>query len=333
MLGGFVERAEEFLERPRGADELTLDVPPLALLGGVCTVVRSYLEEHRADQLPGAGEGLLAWVRSYAIPASGERWSAGCASTLRAPASSASAELQRTAISRPGRLARRHALAAGAVARNQRRRIMWALAEQSAEKGYRELTVSDLVSAAGVARDVFYAHFSDKLDVLLATREEIARELIATCSKAFYGPSSWPERVYEGLRTLTGLIAAQPDLARLVLVESFAAGRLAVRESVEALRVAPIFLEEGYHQRPQAARLPRLCSQAITGAIFELIYQQVAYGDARELPRRLPRLAYVAVAPFTGPAEATRLIEGFMAQRGERPERDERAGRAEEEAA
>ena len=49
-------------------------------------------------------------------------------------------------------------------------------------------------------------------------------------------------------------------------------------------------------------------SQAIAGAIFEIIQQDVAAGATAELPRRLPQLAYVATAPFLGPAAAVEAI-------------------------
>ena len=62
-----------------------------------------------------------------------------------------------------------------------------------------------------------------------------------------------------------------------------------------------IFLEEGYHQRPEAAALPRLVSQAIAGGIFEIVQREVAAGRTAELPRLLPQLTYIAIAPFLRP--------------------------------
>jgi hypothetical protein len=80
------------------------------------------------------------------------------------------------------------------------------------------------------------------------------------------------------------------------------------------VRVATIFLQEGYRYRPQADGLPRLCSHAITGAIFEVIYRHIARGDVAKLPRHLPQLTYIAIAPFTGPKEAIRALEQMRAQ-------------------
>jgi hypothetical protein len=97
-------------------------------------------------------------------------------------------------------------------------------------------------------------------------------------------------------------------MAHLRLVECYTAGPTAVRRSEETTRSFTIFLEEGYRQRPEATELPRLFSQAIAGAIFEIIQDDVAAGATAELPCRLPQLAYVAMAPFLGPARAIEVI-------------------------
>jgi hypothetical protein len=63
--------------------------------------------------------------------------------------------------------------------------------------------------------------------------------------------------------------------------------------------------------------LPRLCSQAVTGAIFEIIQHDVADGEHARPSARLPQLTYIAIAPFTGAEEAIGLVEEMKAR--ERP--------------
>ncbi len=60
--------------------------------------------------------------------------------------------------------------------------------------------------------------------------------------------------------------------------------------------------------------MPRLYSHAITGAVFEIIYREVARGRAGELPQHLPQLAYIAIAPFTGRDAAIELLQQMSAQ-------------------
>jgi hypothetical protein len=59
---------------------------------------------------------------------------------------------------------------------------------------------------------------------------------------------------------------------------------------------------------------PRICNSAIAGGVFELIRRQIAAHKAAELPRHVPQLAYVALAPFLGAEAAAGVIEGIVAK-------------------
>lgn len=131
--------------------------------------------------------------------------------------------------------------------------------------------------------------------------------------------------MWRQLQTLLYLIGANPTLSHLRLVECYAAGPQAIRRAEEVTRSFAIFLEEGYLYRPEARALPRLSSQAIAGAIFEIIQRLVAAEHWAELPAHLPQLTYIAIAPFTGAREAIELV-GALKQRelslGETPAPD-----------
>src|SRR5207245_7038799 len=115
------------------------------------------------------------------------------------------------------------------------------------------------------------------------------------------------------LETLIALIASNPALSHLRLVECYAAGPAAIRRAEEITRSFTIFLQEGYRYRPEASSLPRLCSHAIAGAIFEIVQRHVAQGELSTLPSRLPQLAYIAIAPFAGAPQAIALVEELKA--------------------
>ena len=111
------------------------------------------------------------------------------------------------------------------------------------------------------------------------------------------------------------MIAENPAISHLRLVECYAAGPAAIRRAEEITRSFTIFLEEGYSYRPEARELPHLCSRAIAGALFEIIQRDIARGEPAALRGQLPRLVYVAIAPFTGPDEAIELVEQISARR------------------
>jgi len=306
-------RAQAFLDStPR--DTKTLDIPATALVGAVRSIVSRRIHAQAEDTLPSLAGDMVRWLESYARPAGSERWSTG-GGALLPPAPT------REAPQAPGARARlprgRHALPARVVSRSQRTRIIHGMAEAMQAEGYAETTVADIVAAAGVSREVFYKHFTDKQHAFLEAQQHLTQGILETCATAYFKAGTWPERAWRGLAALLDLIAETPAASHLRLVECYAAGPAAIRRAEEITRSLAIFLEEGYGYRPEARDLPRLCSEAIAGAVYEIAQRYAARHDVAALPRELPRLAYITIAPFTGPKEAIRLIEKLTARRGE----------------
>lgn len=312
VLEEFERRAQDFLDStPDGGD--ALDIPVTALVGAVRSIVSRRLRTDAEDELPALADDIIAWLESYAVPAKGARWSTSGQALL--PAAGARARAAAPGARAPERLPRgRHGLPAGVVARSQRTRIIYATAEVTMAKGYANTTVTDIVAQAGVARDVFYEHFTDKQHAFLEAQQHPTQHILDTCASSYFAAVDWPERVWSGLGKLIEMIASNPAISHLRLVECYAAGPAAIRRAEEITRSFAIFLEEGYGYRPEARALPRLCSEAITGAIFEVIQGRVARGEVAELARQLPQLTYVVIAPFTGPTEAIRLVSRISAQ-------------------
>jgi AcrR family transcriptional regulator len=290
-LGEFERHVQAFLDSPP-KNGSTLDIPAIAVLGALRNVVSSYLRTHAEDRLPPLVEDGLAWVKSYAIPTGQARWSTGPNALLAA------------APPAP----------AGLVAHSQRERLLQGTAEVMMAKGYANATVADIVAQAGVSKDVFREHFTSKQHAFLEAQQYPTQYVLDTCSTAYFSAREWPERIWNGVRALLGLIVADPAIAHLRLVECYAAGPAAIRRAEEITRSFTFFLEEGYSYRPQNHELPRLYSEAIVGAIFEIIQRNVAHGETARLPRHLPQIVYIVIAPFTGPEEAIRLLEQFSAQ-------------------
>ncbi len=311
VLEVFERAADQNLDGTTGAS--TVDIPVTALVGAVRSIVSRYLRVHAEDRLPTLVDDLLTWIASYEVPGGEGRWSTGPRALLDLPAPRKRPDLTRAAREAPRLPRGRHNLPPGVVSRSQHGRIVRGTAEVVMSKGYANTTVSDIVAAAGVSRDVFYEHFTNKQHAFLEAQQHATRHIVDSCAHAYFAGDGWPERVWNALQTLVGLIAANPAVTHLRVVEAYAAGPTAIRGAEEMPRAATIFLQEGFHYRPEAQRLPRLCSQAITGAIFEVIYGHLARGQADDLPRHLPQLTYIAIAPFTGPREAVELLEGMSA--------------------
>jgi AcrR family transcriptional regulator len=206
-------------------------------------------------------------------------------------------------------------LPAGVIARSQRTRIIYGTAEVMMNKGYENATVADIVAAAGVSRDVFYEHFTDKHDAFLEAQQHPTQHILDTCAAAYFSVQDWPERIWRAFSVLVEMVVANGPISHLRLVECYAAGPDAIRRAEEITRSFTIFLEEGYGYCPEARELPHLSSQAIAGAIFEIIQRHVARRDGAGLRQRLPELTYIAIAPFVGPEQAVARISQLKAAR------------------
>jgi AcrR family transcriptional regulator len=303
VLEEFERRVQEFLDSPPKQEEM-LDIPATAVMGALRTIVSRHLRSYAEDRLAAVAADGLQWLESYARGAGAERWSTGPRALLKvAPA-------QRPRVREPARLPRgRHRLPAGVVARSHRERIIYGTAEVMMSKGYANTTVADIVAEAGISREVFYEHFSDKQHAFMEAQQHPTQYILDACSAAYFSVEEWPERVWRAMRVLIGLIAEAPAMSHLRLVECYAAGPEAIRRAEEITRSFTFFLEEGYGCGEKARRLPRLSSEAITGAIFEILQRRVSRGEAAELPRHLPQIVYIAIAPFLGAEEAIEVIE------------------------
>ena len=310
VLTQFASGAEQVMARtPSGAG--TLDVPVMAVIGALRHIISRYLRIHSADRLPTLLEPGLQWLCAYAVPAGGAPWSTSPAALLEPELKRQPAPAWAPQTLPPGT----HGLPAGVIMRSQRTRLIQATAEVMLTKGFAGAKVSDIVAAARVARPVFYEHFADKEQAFLEAQEHPTQFILDRCAQAYFSADEWPLRVWRGLSTLLALIAANPAISHLRLVECYAAGARAIRRAEEITRSFTIFLEEGYRYGERSSP-PRLFSHADAGAIFEVIRRRAAGGEWAQLPRHLPQLTYIALAPFTGPPRAIELVEEIKAQEG-----------------
>src|SRR3954471_22618228 len=117
-----------------------------------------------------------------------------------------------------------HNLARDDVLASQRVRMLEAMAETVAAKGFTATTVGDVVSGAGVSRKTFYEHFRDKEECFLAAFDVGVEALLAAIGAAGPERGGGLERMRARVRAYLGTRASHPNFARAFLIEVFAAG-------------------------------------------------------------------------------------------------------------
>jgi AcrR family transcriptional regulator len=283
-----------------------LSIHPKILVGGVVRLLCIQVRRHGAPSEQLLPE-LLTWTESYAT------------ATQETPrvliANGFEAHYQRQVRPNlPRTLPRgRHRLSKDVVKSIQRERIAYATAEIVGDRDAVDVAVSDIVAAAGVSREVFYANFSDKEQAFLATHQLIFEQLMAASTSSFFAPDvAWPDRVWNAGLAFTGLLAAAPSFAHFAFVSAYGIGEIGVRRVDETILAFGLFLEDGYRYRPEAADLPRVVSDAIAAAIMEAFAFHVRNDETAELPRLVPAFAHTALAPFMGAAAAGEFIDGKL---------------------
>jgi AcrR family transcriptional regulator len=199
----------------------------------------------------------------------------------------------------------RHALPREFVAQHQRARIIEALAEEIEDKDYRAVTVADIVSRAGVARNTFYDHFSSKEDCFLAASEYAVAEALRRVQEAAAEVEGWPAQVNAGLAAFLGYVAEQPALARTCIVEALAAGGAAAAERHElSIQAFVPFFRMGRELSPDGDELPETLEETIVGGIFWIVHQRIVTGQVSGIEELLPELVEFALTPYMGAVAA-----------------------------
>jgi len=177
-----------------------------------------------------------------------------------------------------------------------------------AAKGYAATTVADLTREAGISRTTFYEMYEDKEACFLAAYDSAFDMLYRRVSAAFEAEEGWPRRARAGLATLLDMLAEEPGVARLALVDVGAAGPAAQRRYRAALQRWTPFFDEGRDFAPGGRKLPANTSRMAIGAVAGLLADELAAGRAQQLPGLLSEVLFATLVPYIGPAAAAREV-------------------------
>jgi AcrR family transcriptional regulator len=197
-----------------------------------------------------------------------------------------------------------HQLRREVIVHHQRERILKAAVELIAERGYRSVTVADIVKRAATARLKFYENFSSKQDCFLAAYDaalaEATRRVGEACERH---PDSFPERVSAGIAALLDFGTAEPALARACVVEAPLLGAAMQGARERALAgFAPLL--GGARQALGEAELPPSVEESVFDGLYWLLYDAILTGAPEQLEQLRPQLVEFALLPFLGAAAA-----------------------------
>jgi AcrR family transcriptional regulator len=186
----------------------------------------------------------------------------------------------------------RHNLSRSTVASAQRARMLRAMAEVVTERGYVDTPVAAIIERAGVSRETFYQQFSSKQDCFVAALEEAIGALAASLDAVLEATTGSPRERYDALlASYLDSLVARPALARLFLIETYAAGVEAMRRRLELQQqfvdaIARIFGARSAQERFAAEALVATTVSAVTARFIS--------GDVHGLAALRPKLLALA---------------------------------------
>ncbi len=211
----------------------------------------------------------------------------------------------------------RHGLLPSFVAAHQRERILAAVVRVAAELGYAEMSVEAVIARAGVSRRTFYEHFKNKEDAFLAAYDAVMRQQARQIRRAYLQETGARERLRAGIRAYMQLMAGEPEVARMCIVEVLAAGPCALARRSAAMRMFAEIIEDNIHELIPGCRRAALAAETIVGGIHEVVLTRILTGRTDELPGLADDLLATILMhdarPRASPAAASHRLEHLPA--------------------
>jgi AcrR family transcriptional regulator len=199
---------------------------------------------------------------------------------------------------------------------DQRRRILRALGELVAKRGYETVTVALIVKRGRVSYKTFYNHFSNKDECFLALFDEAfaVTERSVRDSLAAEPEAPWPRQVAIALRAFFELIAAEPLIARACIVEAPTAGPIVLERYERARKAFVPLIRAGRKFNPKAAELPKTLEDTLAGSLLWSAFQRLISGEVDRIEELLPETIELVLRPYLGERQAVEATREALAE-------------------
>jgi AcrR family transcriptional regulator len=201
----------------------------------------------------------------------------------------------------------RHRLTRQEVAENQRQRLLAALAESVAIRGYAATSVEHVIDLAGISRATFYKQFDNRRDCLLAAYEAVFEDFLAGVAAACASELPWEERVGRAIGAAIEFAVRRPAEARLLALDTIAADAEAASRALAGAERLAAMLRTGRDDHPDAQQLPEVTERALVGAVASVIHWRLLNGES--LVGLEPQLIQLVLTPYVGAVAAAGQAE------------------------
>ncbi len=186
------------------------------------------------------------------------------------------------------------------ITEGEREALIDAIAAETVEVGYANLSVERIAARAGLPSSSFDAVFPDVRVAVASTHETLFERFAGRLVRACRAQPNWPLKVKVAIGLTLDLAAASPVRAQFLLLESAASDPKLARQVLESRDRIVRLLATGRSEIPEAANLPGITEQALIGGLAGLISSQIVNGEAEHLPTLAPELVEFTLLPYLG---------------------------------
>jgi AcrR family transcriptional regulator len=278
-----IEKVERMGDRLEKLAKAALDQSPLhagmprdglrAILHGFRRVIQTRLRTGRERDLVEEAPQLLTWALSYQAPPA----------RLRRPRNPPAIDFDPP----PDQEARD--------------RVLTAVIELMAERGYRQLTINAIARRAAISLTTFYTEFESKDAAVVAALRRGANRLLEATGPAYQDAPDWPCALAAGVHALFAFLEIEQPFAQFSGVDIHYGSPMVVDVRDELSAAAQAFLSKRRQERPD---IEPLIAEVIADSIDALVFDQIVRKGRHRIYELAPTATYLALAPFVGAERA-----------------------------
>lgn len=224
------------------------------------------------------------------------------ASSSSAPASSSSSSSSHGPVFQPEQRALRQA---GAPVGTQRARIMGAIVEVVAERGYAGASVGAVIERARVARRTFYEQFPGGLDEgLNAVLDDVLAQTGALAAAQLERHETWQEGVCAAMASLLMFLDSEPELARVCFIHTSGAGPTVVEHRERVMRAFRARIAARIES--EGVRVSPLTAESVLASIFGVIRARLVSPEQNQMIELLGPLMEILAIPLAASEQLVR---------------------------
>jgi len=186
-----------------------------------------------------------------------------------------------------------------------RERVVRAMAELWASRGYEETDLAEVAERAEVGPETLADLFADKEETATASVEKILADVVTSVSANYSADRAERDSYLSAIKSLLELMAARPSFAYVAYIGSRHGPPAARKTHAAGIQILVALLERLGDL--STAGYPPCSARGALGGPEAVVRREVARGRVENLPHLLPDFVYSATVPFLGQEEAMRL--------------------------